>query len=48
MIMRKYGFEIVAMWEARTPQRTEFVYLLAWPDETAKTTAWAEFTADEE
>ena len=47
-IMRTYGFEIVAMWEARTEQRTEFVYLLAWPDEEALRSAWAQFRADEE
>jgi heme-degrading monooxygenase HmoA len=47
-IMRKYGFNIVAMWEAQTDRRTEFVYLLAWPDDAAKSAAWAEFMADEE
>ncbi len=47
-IMRRYGFDILAMWEARTEGRTEFVYLLAWADETAKRAAWAEFMADEE
>jgi hypothetical protein len=47
-IMRSYGFEIVAMWEARTSRRTEFVYVLAWPDEAAKNAAWAKFMADEE
>src|SRR5262245_36110890 len=47
-IMRKYGFDIVAMWEAKTDPRTEFVYLLAWRDETTKSTAWAQFMADEE
>jgi heme-degrading monooxygenase HmoA len=47
-IMRRYGFEIVAMWETRTSRRTEFVYLLAWPDEETKTAAWAKFMADEE
>lgn len=47
-IMRKYGFDIVAMWEAKTPRRTEFVYLLAWPDEETKTAAWAKFMADDE
>jgi len=47
-IMRGYGFDIVAMWEARTERRTEFVYLLAWPDEATKTAAWAKFMADEE
>lgn len=47
-IMRKHGFEFVAMWEAKGEQRTEFVYLLAWPDEQAKTAAWVRFMADEE
>ena len=47
-IMRTYRFKIVAMWEATTPQRTEFVYLLEWPDVGTKTTAWDAFLADEE
>jgi len=47
-IMRTHGFNIVAMWEARSSERTEFVYLLSWPDETSKTAAWAQFMADEE
>jgi len=47
-IMRTHGFDIVAMWEARTPRRTEFVYVLAWPDEAAKDAAWTRFMADEE
>lgn len=47
-IMRRYGFHIVAMWEARTERRTEFVYLLEWPDERTKQEAWARFMADEE
>jgi len=47
-IMRTYGFDIVAMWEAATPERTEFVYLLAWPDDTVKRAAWERFMADEE
>ena len=46
--MRKYGFEVVAMWDAKTDRRTEFVYLLAWPDEATKSAAWARFMADEE
>lgn len=46
--MRKYGFDIVAMWETKTPRRREFVCLLAWPDEETKTAAWAEFMADAE
>ncbi|HEV8436483.1 MAG TPA: NIPSNAP family protein [Methylomirabilota bacterium] len=47
-IMQKYGFDIVAMWEAKRDRRTEFVYLLAWPDETVKSAAWARFMADDE
>ena len=47
-IMQTYGFSILAMWETRTDARTEFVYLLAWPDEATKTAAWAAFMADEE
>lgn len=33
---------------AKTEHRTEFAYLLAWPDTTATHAAWAEFMADEE
>jgi NIPSNAP len=47
-IMRRHAFDIVAMWEATTPRRTEFVYLLSWPDEATKDSAWARFMADEE
>ena len=47
-IMRAYGFDILAFWEARTAERTEFVYLLGWPDETTMRDAWAAFKADEE
>lgn len=47
-IMRKYDFSIVAMWETRHPGRSEFVYLLEWPDERTKTAAWTGFMADEE
>jgi heme-degrading monooxygenase HmoA len=47
-IMQRYGFNIIAMWEANTEHRTEFVYILAWPDEQTKNAAWAKFMADEE
>src|SRR5262245_20401326 len=47
-IMRRHGFQFVGLWETRTPRRTEFVYMLAWPNEAAKHTAWAAFMADEE
>jgi hypothetical protein len=48
-IMRtKYGFRIVAMWETRSGGRTEFAYLLEWPDEAAKVSGWMAFMADAE
>src|SRR5262252_3926025 len=48
-IMRtRYGFRIVAMWETKFGDRTEFVYLLEWPDEATKTAAWAAFMGDAE
>ena len=47
-IMAKYDFRIVAMWEAKGPERTEFVYLLEWPDERTLKDRWAKFMADEE
>jgi len=47
-IMRKYGFNIINMWEAKTDKRTEFVYLLSWDDEQTMRDAWSKFMADEE
>jgi hypothetical protein len=47
-IMRRHGFVIVAMWETRHAERTEFVYLLAWPDEACLHAAWSSFMADAE
>ena len=47
-IMKSFGFDIMAMWESKTGQRTEFVYILAWPDEETMHRAWARFKADEE
>jgi hypothetical protein len=48
-IMRiKYGFRIVAMWETKFGDRTEFAYLLDWPDEATKIAAWSAFMADTE
>jgi heme-degrading monooxygenase HmoA len=47
-IMGRHGFQIVAMWETRTDARTDFVYLLRWPDEQTKTKAWTAFIADQE
>jgi heme-degrading monooxygenase HmoA len=47
-IMQRYGFNIVGMWEAKTKHRTEFVYLLTWPDEATLRSAWTAFRADDE
>ena len=47
-IMRRHGFRILGIWEARAERRTEFVYLLEWPDEPTKRDAWAAFMEDSE
>ena len=47
-IMKKYDFNIVAMWEAKNGGRTEFVYLLEWPDEATMKDRWTKFLADQE
>ncbi len=48
-IMRRHGFEVVAIWESRPASGpVEFVYLLQWPDRAAKEKAWAAFMADQE
>ncbi|MFE0018121.1 NIPSNAP family protein [Mesorhizobium sp. NPDC059054] len=47
-IMKKYGFDFIALWETQPQGRTEFVYLLRWPDEQTMTDAWARFMADSE
>jgi hypothetical protein len=48
IMTERHGFTIRAMWETRREARTEFVYLLEWPDEAAMDAAWAAFMADEE
>jgi len=47
-IMRRHDFQIVAMWETKFDAKTEFVYLLEWPDEATGTRQWADFMADAE
>ena len=47
-IMAKYDFRIVAMWESRFEGRTEFVYLIEWPDRATMTDRWARFMRDQE
>lgn len=46
--MRRYGFDIVAMWESSLAQGPRFVYLLDWPDVATKEAAWRSFLADAE
>jgi len=47
-IMVKYDFKIVATWESKKDNRTEFVYLLEWPDEETMTDRWKKFLQDQE
>lgn len=47
-IMARYGFRIRAIWRSEQEERTEFVYLLDWPDVAAMNAAWAAFLADPE
>ena len=47
-IMAKYDFKIVATWESKKDNRTEFVYLLEWPDEQTITDRWEKFLRDPE
>lgn len=47
-IMKTYGFDIAAMWEAKTEDRTEFIYVLRWPDEATMRASWTRFMQDAE
>jgi NIPSNAP len=47
-IMAKYDFKIVATWESKTDNRTEFVYLLEWPDKETMADRWKKFLQDQE
>src|SRR4030095_9481701 len=47
-IMAKYDFKIVATWESKTDNRTEFVYLLEWPDKETMPDRWKKFLQDQE
>ena len=39
-IMAKYDFKIIAIWESKKDNRTEFVYLLEWPDRETMADRW--------
>lgn len=47
-IMARHDFDILAMWETRHDGRTEFAYLLQWPDEATMKDRWTRFMADQE
>jgi hypothetical protein len=47
-IMAKYDFKIVATWESKKENRTQFVYLLEWPDKETMTDRWDKFLRDQE
>ncbi len=47
-IMARYGFRIRSIWRSENGGRTEFVYLLDWPDVSAMDAAWTAFLADPE
>ena len=47
-IMKRYSFDVAAMWETSHNGRTELAYVLRWPDEATMKRQWAAFLADEE
>jgi hypothetical protein len=47
-IMARYDFKIIATWETKKGDRTEFVYLLEWPDKETMRDRWTKFMADQE
>src|SRR6266540_5514569 len=47
-ILAKYDFKIVATWESKKDDRTEFVYLLEWPDKETMADRWKKFLQDQE
>ena len=47
-IMAKYDFKIVATWESKKDNQTEFIYLLEWPDKETMTDRWTKFMQDQE
>lgn len=47
-IMKKYNFNIVAIWQSELDGKLEFVYLLEWKDKESMEQAWKGFMADQE
>jgi len=46
--MKRYGFEVVALWESSSIVDFEFIYILKWPDAETMKRQWALFLADVE
>ena len=46
--MARCDFKIVATWESKKDNRTEFVYLLEWPDRETMADRWEKFLGDQE
>lgn len=47
-IMKKYNFNIVAIWQSKSENKLEFIYLLQWKNESEMKSAWSRFMADQE
>ncbi len=47
-IMKKYGFNIVDMWESDAGEKLQFIYVLDWSDKDTMDRAWQAFLADSE
>jgi len=47
-IMKRYGFEILGLWESVSASKLEFVYILKWPDAETMERQWKLFMADNE
>src|SRR4026208_467682 len=47
-IMARYDFKIVATWESKKDNHTEFIYLLEWPDKETMADRWQKFLQDQE
>ncbi len=47
-IMKRYDFNVVALWESSSVTSFEFIYILKWPDVATMERQWKRFLADEE
>jgi len=47
-IMKRYGFNVVALWESDSVTNFEFIYLLRWPDAATMDGGWKRLAADDE